>query len=348
MQATKSNFATHNNQEIDLFTLTNDNGMTVKIMNYGSTITSITVPNQDGTRDELVCGFENFDNYFSKDYAANAPYFGSIVGRYSSQIKDAKFTLNGKQYELAPNCGDNNLHGGVLGFDKKIWTVETSNLKDATGVKMSLISNHLEEGFPGNVVIQVSFSLNNANELSIKYQANPDADTPLSLTNHTYFNLSGFADSIEHHSVQVQAGKKLSMDDTGAATGEIVNLDGQKDDLRTTQTIKDVHIKMNDGFEHYYIFDKNNFELEKVAEINCPANGRKLEISSSEPGMLFYTGKYTSDAIVRETGEQFGKFRAFCCETHRYPNGINMENAPKCITKAGETFESETVFKLSF
>ncbi|WP_366182515.1 aldose epimerase family protein [Flavobacterium ovatum] len=348
MQATKSNFATHNNQEIDLFTLTNDNGMTVKIMNYGATITSISVPNQDGTRDELVCGFENFDNYFSESYTSNAPYFGSIVGRYSSQIKNSKFSLNGKEYALAANCGANNLHGGVVGYDKKIWHAETIQTEAASVVKMSLLSNHLEEGFPGNVVVQVWFSLNNANELSIKYQANSDADTPLSLTNHTYFNLSGFSDSIESHSVQVHAGKKLAMDDTGAATGEIVNLDGQQDDLRTTQTIKEVHTKMNDGFEHYYIFDKNNFELEKVAEINCPSNGRKLEISSSEPGMLFYTGKYTSDAIVRETGEKFGKYRAFCCETHRYPNGINMENAPNCITKAGETFESETVFKLSF
>ncbi|MGM8362075.1 aldose epimerase family protein [Flavobacterium sp. ARAG 55.4] len=348
MHTTQSDFATYNNKAIELFTLTNDNGMTVKIMNYGATITSITIPTGDGKREELVCGFEKFDNYFSENYTSNAPYFGSIVGRYSSQIKDAKFNLNGKEYKLAANCGNNNLHGGNIGFDKKIWEAEAIGSNEAAVVKMSLLSNHLEEGFPGNVVVQVWFSLNNANELSIKYQANSDADTPLSLTNHTYFNLSGFADSIENHSVQIKASKKLAMDETGAATGEIINLDGQVDDLRKPQLIKEIHNKMHDGFEHYYIFDKNNFELEKVAEINCNENGRKLEISSSEPGMLFYTGKYTSDTIVRETGEQYGKFRAFCCETHRYPNGINMTEAPRCITNAGDTFESETIYKLTF
>ncbi|WP_163399659.1 aldose epimerase family protein [Flavobacterium fluviatile] len=348
MEVTKSKFGTHHNKEVSQYTLSNDNGMVVKIMDFGATITSITVPNSDGSRDELVCGFEKFESYFSEEYKNNAPYFGSIVGRYSSQIKDSKFTLNGKEYLLTANCGNNNLHGGAVGFDKKMWESEIQMNGDKVGVKMSLLSTDLEEGFPGNVKVFCFYSLDNDNVLSVRYLASTDADTPLSLTNHAYFNLSGFTNSIENHTVTVAAAKKLEIDHTGAATGKVVDLEGQVDDLRFTQKIADLHAKMKDGFEHYFIFDKNNFELEQVAEFQCAEKNRSLTVFTAEPGMLFYTGKYTSDALQRETGEKYGKYRGFCCETHRYPNGMNISNSPKSITKKDEDFQSETIFKFSF
>jgi aldose 1-epimerase len=344
MKVSQTEFGIHNNTPVTLFTLSNDNGMEVKITNYGATITSITVPTASGERDQLVCGFDTFENYFSKEYIKNAPYFGCTVGRYSSQIKDATFVLNAKVYELAKNCGENNLHGGKEGFDKKIWKAEITN----ASIKFSRVSAAFEEGFPGNVTICIFFSLSDNNELSVRYSATTDADTPLSLTNHTYFNLSGFRSDIQNHTVNIKAGHKLSMDETGAATGDIENLDSKVDDLRETKTIKSVHEAMNDGFEHYYVFDKNNFELEKVADFTCDETNRSLEIFTSEPGMLLYTGKYTSDTLQRESGEQYGKYRAFCCETHRYPNGPNILNSPKSITKSSEHYESETVFKFSF
>lgn len=344
MATSKSTFGNYQNQDIFLYTLSNDNGMEVKISNYGATITSLVVPKKNGELQNIACGFDALEGYFSETYKGNSPYFGSTVGRYCSQIKDSKFTLNGKTYQLADNCGDNNLHGGVVGFDKKVWSAEVI---DKSSIRMSLKSKDLEEGFPGNVDVSVVFSLNNNNELSIDYSATPDADTPLSLTNHTYFNLSGFSETVENHIAQVNTDKRLAMDNTGAATGEIVNLEGEVDDLRAGKRIGDVHDAMGDGFEHFYVFDNPNEALKHVASISSKEGGLTLDVSTTEPCMLLYTGKYTSDELTRGNGEQYGKYRGFCCETHRYQNGPNIPGSPKSITKAGDTFKSKTVFKIS-
>ena len=347
-KTTKSSFGTIQGKGIDLYTLRNDHGVEVKISTFGATITSIVVPDQTGELEDIVCGFDKLERYFSDAYIANAPYFGCTVGRYCSQIKNSRFSLNGAEYTLAANCGDNNLHGGVQGFDKKIWEARVMDTAEVSGVSMSVLSTDREEGFPGNVEVVVNFTLNKQNELSIQYTATPDQDTPLALTNHTYFNLSGFRSSIEDHTVMIAAGKKLAMDETGAAPGDMVDLNQQPDDLRSAQKIGEVHQNMKDGFEHYYIFDKDNFDLESVARFACEESGRGLEVLTSEPGMLFYTGKYTSDSLARENGQQFGKYRGFCCETHRYPNGPNMDHAPGAITKAGEVFRSTTVFRFQW
>ncbi|SHM53250.1 aldose epimerase family protein [Flavobacterium saccharophilum] len=348
MKVSQSEFGVYNNAPVSLFTLTNGNGMEVKVSNYGATITSITVPTATGEREQLVCGFDTFENYFSNEYIENAPYFGCTVGRYSSQIKNAVFVLDRNVYELAKNCGENNLHGGKDGFDKKMWKAEVVTADDEVTIKLSLESPAFEEGFPGNVVVFVFISLLKDNVVRVRYSADTDADTPLSLTNHTYFNLSGFKSDIQNHTVSIKASHKLFMDDTGAATGDIENLDNRVDDLRKPKEIGEVQQTMSDGFEHYYIFDKKDGLIEKVAHFNCEESNRSLEIYTSEPGMLFYTGKYTSDALSRESGEQFGKYRAFCCETHRYPNGPNIEKSPRSITKSSEQYESETIFKFSF
>ncbi|SFC05289.1 aldose 1-epimerase [Algibacter lectus] len=337
-------FGNYQGEDIKQFSLKNEHGIEVKITNYGATITSITVPNKKGEIENIACGFDTLDGYFGKEYVENSPYFGGTIGRYCSQIKDSKFTLNGKIYHLAKNCGDNNLHGGVLGFDKRIWKAETFD----NGVKMSLYSKDLEEGFPGNVEVSVTFTLSSDNELRIDYSATPDQDTPLSLTNHTYFNLNAFSSNVENHSAKVNTNKRHNMDDTGAATGVIENIEGKIDDLSKGKIIGDVHAVMGDGFEHFYVFDNSDFKLQEVAQITSDESGRTLTVSSTEPCMLLYTGKYTSDAIKRENGEQYGKYRGFCCETHRYQNGPNIENSPKSITKAGEEFKSTTIFKFGW
>lgn len=344
MAISKSAFGNYQDQDIQLYTLSNDNGMELKITNYGATITSLIVPKKDGKFQNIACGFDTLEDYFSDEYKGNSPYFGCTVGRYCSQIKDSKFTLNGKTYQLADNCGNNNLHGGVVGFDKKVWKAE---ILDNSSIKMTLKSKDLEEGFPGNVDVSVVFSLNDNNELSVDYTATPDADTPLSLTNHTYFNLSGFSETVENHIAQVNTDKRLAMDDTGAATGEIINLEGEVDDLRVGKRIGDVHKAMGDGFENFYIFDNPNEDLKHVASISNKEEQLTLDVFTTEPCMLLYTGKYTSDELTRGNGEQYGKYRGFCCETHRYQNGPNIPDSPKSITKAGDTFKSKTVFKIS-
>lgn len=347
MNIYKTLFGSFQNQNIDLYTLKNSNGMSVKITNYGATITAISVPNSKGEVENIACGFDKLDGYFSNEYVDNSPYFGGTIGRYCSQIKDAKFSLNGKEYQLSANCGNNNLHGGTVGFDKRIWNAEVIE-GNQSSIKMTLTSKDLEEGYPGNVAVSVLFTLTADNELKIDYNAIPDQDTPLALTNHTYFNLNAFSSTVEDHIVQVNTSKKQVMDDTGAGTGEIVNVEGEADDLRIGKKVGDVHTEMNDGFEHFYIFDNANSDLQEVAFIKSKQSGRSLTVSSTEPCMLLYTGKYTSDDIKRENGEQYGKFRGFCCETHRYQNGPNIEDSPNTITKAGEEFKSTTIFKFSW
>lgn len=345
MSISKSEFGIFNNEKIEIFTLKNNNGIEVKITTYGATITSLKVPNSNGEIENIACGFDTLDGYFSEEYTTNSPYFGSTVGRYCSQIKDAKFSLNGKEYQLQANCGDNNLHGGTVGFDKRIWIAEKVS---QDSLKMFLNSKDLEEGYPGNVTVSVLFTLSNENDLRIDYSATPDKDTPIALTNHTYFNLDAFSSNVENHIAQVHTDKRQVMDDTGAGTGEIANVAGKADDLREGKKIGDVHNAMGDGFEHFYVFDNPNFDLQEVATIKSETSGRKLTVTSSEPCMLLYTGKYTSDEIKRENGEQYGKYKGFCCETHRYQNGPNIENSPGTITKAGETFKSTTIFNFQW
>lgn len=344
MSAEISSFGNYQGEDIKEFSIKNENGIEVKITNYGATITSILVPNKNGDIENIACGFDTLEGYFGKDYVENSPYFGGTIGRYCSQIKDSKFTLNGEEYNLAKNCGENNLHGGVVGFDKRVWHAEV----DGSTVFMSLYSKHLEEGFPGNVEVSVAFTLTPDNELKIDYSGVPDKDTPLSLTNHTYFNLNAFSSTVEGHNAKVNTNKRHVMDDTGAATGEILNISGQADDLTKGREIGRVHDALGDGFEHFYVFDNADFELQEVAQIKSDDSGRSLTVYSTEPCMLLYTGKYTSNALKRENGEQYGKYRGFCCETHRYQNGPNIENSPKSITKAGDEFKSTTIFKFGW
>lgn len=344
MQIEATDFGSCQGIKVKEYSLKNKNGVEVKITNYGATITTIKVPDSKGNIQNIACGFDALESYFDKTYLENSPYFGGTIGRYCSQIKDSKFTLNGKEYQLAKNCGENNLHGGVTGFDKKFWRVDYVE----NGVKMSLESKDLEEGFPGNVEVSVTFTLTNDNELKIDYSAIPDQDTPLSLTNHTYFNLNAFSSTVESFTAKVNTVKRHEMDETGAATGKILNISGAEDDLSEGKIIGDVHKALGDGFEHFYVFDNPEFNLQEVAKITSEESGRSLTVLSTEPCMLLYTGKYTSDEIKRENGEQYGKYRGFCCETHRYQNGPNIENSPKSITKAGEEFKSTTIFKFGW
>lgn len=348
MKANKTSFGKNGTMPIELFELQNNKGMIVKITNYGATITSISIPEKNSDkRKELVCGFDDFEDYFSDEYVNNAPYFGCTVGRYCSQIKDAKFTLDGIEYQLAKNCGENNLHGGIKGFDKKVWTAKVIYNDDAVGVKMSSVSEDMEEGFPGEVEVSVLFLLTNDNELKIQYEGIPSKTTPLSMTNHSYFNLSGFSEDILGHKATIYASKKQETDETGAATGKILSIDGAVDDLRAGKLIGEVQEVQGGGFENFYITD-TNFDLKKVAEIEHNKSNTKLEILTTEPCMLFYTGIYTSNKLKRNDTEKYGQFRAFCCETHRYQNGPNIPGAPGTYTKSGKKFTSATIFKLIF
>ncbi|MEH0152630.1 aldose epimerase family protein [Limibacter armeniacum] len=341
---TKHTFGYLDGERIDAYTLTNRNGMKVQVINYGATITSIRIP--DGSphqQQEVVCGFDTLEGYQSEAYKANAPYFGCTVGRFASRIKDGKFSVNGTAYEVACNDSSNHLHGGLNAFDKRIWAAE---MQEDT-VVMKLFSPHLEEGFPANVEVSVSFRLSDENELVISYEATADQETPLSLTNHTYFNLSGFERTVESTVASIKADSYLMPDDTNVPVGEVKSVQNDPADLRTPRQLGDAFRELPTGFEHYFVFDNRN-EAAPVAEFSDEATGRSLQVYTTEPGMLFYTGYFTDDKLKRESGNQYGRFKGFCCETHRYPNGPNIEGAPDVMTGPDNPYQSRTVFRFGF
>lgn len=345
MKVEKTSFGSIENDIVSLYHLTNDNGVVVKVSDYGATITAILTPDGKGNSKEITCGFESVDGYFSKEYKTNAPYFGGTVGRCASRIHDGKFTLEGKEYTLIGNDRGNHLHGGAQGFDKRMWKVEEFEQgQDQVTLLMSIYSPDMEEGYPGNVNVKARFTLNNKNELILSYEGETDKATPISLTNHSYFNLAGFTETIHNHKVTIHSDAFMEGDDKGVVHGGVVKVDGRPEDFRKGKLFKEALDHMETGFDNYFLFDKD-FELKKVASFEHAATGRCMDVSTTEPGMLFYSGYFTSDALKRENGDQYGRYKAFCCETHRYPNGINLKDAPKTVTVPGEPYTSQTIFK---
>lgn len=347
MKISKHPFGIVSGNQVYLYCLSNDQGMEVAMMTYGATITSIEIPDKQKGKRNIVCGFDHLDGYFSDAFKQNAPYFGATIGRYCATIQNGAYDA----VELGKNIQNTHtLHGGIVGFDKKIWAVDkVVESLDYCAIHLRLLSPDGDQGFPGNVWIGLTVMLNNQNALSFRYSAVSDVRTPLSLTNHSYFNLSGFTENIEGHTAQIFADNIFPMDAAGSYAENIKPVEQTKVDYRTARRIGNVHQQMGDGMEHFYLFPKGVTTLAKhVAHFEYAPNQSAMDVYTTEPGMLFYTAKYTSDKFMRETGEKFGKHCAFCCETHRIPNGPNIKNAPDVFVKPGERFISETIYKFEY
>ena len=254
MHTSTNSFGHYQDKNATRYTLANDRGMQVHLSDYGATISSIIIPDKQGNTDNVVCGFDTLAGYFQEAYLANSPYFGCTVGRYAARIKDASFSIEGKPYPLAANAGPNHIHGGMSGFDKKMWKASILDTMENPAVKMKLVSPHMEEGYPGNLEIAVIFSLNNQNELSIHYTAQTDQITPISLTNHTYFNLTGFKKDILSHTAQIYSEEFLPVDETDVPLGGTEKVNGSATDLRKPKVIGDAFSALPKGFEHFYLF----------------------------------------------------------------------------------------------
>ncbi|HAB15246.1 MAG TPA: galactose-1-epimerase, partial [Verrucomicrobiales bacterium] len=260
---------------------------------------------------------------------------------------DGKFTADGKSFQLALNNAPNHLHGGIKGFDKYVWDVAgTEKEVGAVWLKLLLTSPDGDEGYPGNLSVTVEYRLTSANELRIRYQATTDRATPLSLTNHTYFNLNGFRDKVLEHRVQLISDRYLVADKTGVPIGQEATVAGTIYDFNETKRLGDCFGELPMGFEHFYVFSKPIGTLARVAEITEPTSGRKLEVLSTEPGALLYTGRYMSDDLHREDGTRFGQFRGLCLETSKYPNGPNLKGSPASVLAPGATYDETTVYRL--
>jgi len=344
MPITTRTFGSFRGRDVSLYTLENANGMRVKITPYGATVTSISLPSGDG-RVEITAGFDTLDGYFSEAYTGNAPYFGCTVGRYASRIKDGKFSIDGKDYQVAVNDGSNHLHGGVDAFDKRIWAVDRA---DGNAITLSLRSADGDGGYPGNLSVSVTYTLTDDNELVMDYGGTTDQATPLSLTNHTYFNLSGFRETIHDHRATVAADTFLQPDATNVPVGEQTAVDGHFTDLRAGARLGDRLDRTETGFETYYSFGEATDAVREVASFQHPDSGRALRVLTTEPGALFYTGYFTSDDLRRDNGDRFGRYRAFCFETSRYPNGPNLAGVDDAVLRPGDTYQSRTIYALTF
>jgi aldose 1-epimerase len=332
------------------YTLTNKQGAIVKLISRGATFTEWHVPTKDGEKVDVVFGFDDIAGYESK---ANG-YFGCTVGRVANRIAGGKFTLDGKQYKLAQNDGPNTLHGGVKrSLDKVVW--EGKPFEDAAGrgVVFKYVSPDGEEGFPGKLACHVKYTLTDKNELRMDYEATTDKATPINLTNHAYFNLSGAgAPTILDHELMLNADHYTPIDDTLIPTGEIAPVAGTPFDFRKFHQIGERVDQLNEkpgkGYDHNFVLNKSKGSdgLTLVAKVREPKSGRVLTVSTSEPGVQFYGGNFLDGAKGKE-GQEYGYRSGFCLETQHFPDSINQPNFPSAVLRPGEKYTHTCVYQIT-
>jgi aldose 1-epimerase len=336
---------------IKLYTLKNENGMTVKITNYGAIITSIVVPDRDGNMADIALGFDRVEDYVN---AVDKPYFGAIVGRYGNRIANGEFTLNGETYSLLKNNGKNHLHGGAIGFDKVIWNAVYQ--QESNQVTLSYLAKDMEEGYPGNLSLQVTYSLTTDNQLNVDYQATTDKATPVNVTQHTYFNLKGEGQStILDHELMLNAKKFTPIDESMIPTGQLLDVAGTPFDFLTAKPIgrdigkDDQQLKFGLGYDHNWVLDKggNPRSMTLAAKVYEPTSGRVMEVFTSEPGIQFYCGNFLDGRLKGKSGKPYVHRGGFCLETQHYPDSPNQPDFPNTILEPGETFKSQTAFRFS-
>jgi len=339
---TEKPFGNYYNAPVTEYTLTNSSGMQASILNYGGTITKLMVPDRNGKMGDVVLGFETFGGYMQK----KDPYIGALVGRYANRIANAKFTMDGKTYKLAPNNFGNSLHGGNVGFDKVIWNTE--KIGDSS-LKLTYQSKDGEEGYPGNLNIQVIYTLGADNSLKIDYTATTDQATPVNLTNHSYFNLSAGKDStVLDHVLKLDADKYTPVNDQLIPTGQIANVKGTPLDFTTPKAIgKDIG-SVKGGFDHNWILNKRGTELQEAATVYDPGSGRYMEVLTTQPGIQFYSGNFLNgDLQLTKEGQIYIPHSGLCLETQHYPDSPNEPSFPNTILRPGETYKQTTVYKFS-
>jgi aldose 1-epimerase len=324
-----------------LFSLNNDKGTEVKITNYGACVTSIVTTDKNGKADDIVLGFDSLEQY-----EAGHPYFGVICGRYANRISNAAFTIDNATYKLAANDGRNTLHGGLLGFDKVIWMAGTIENKEEVGVKLVYLSPNMEEGFPGNMVIEVSYLLNNNNELIILYSAKTDKTTVINVTNHSYFNLNGCKKEIYDHVLIINSDKLTEVNSEAIPTGKLMNLSGTGFDFKKPGRIGATIDSIPGGYDHNYVINKKNTgEYVLAAKLADPESGRVLETYTTEPGVQFYSGNFLDGTKKGKNGIVYKKHFGMCLETQHYPDSPNQKDFPSTLLKPGETYTQKTVYK---
>jgi aldose 1-epimerase len=375
---TKSNFGTFNGAPVTKYTLKNSNRMTVSILDYGGTIQSVRVPDRRGRFKDVTLGFGNFAGYRSDAYLKSNPYFGALIGRYGNRIGGAKFTLNGVTYTLDPNNNGNTLHGGFTGFDKLMWTA-TPVLPTANrvGLKLTLLSKEGDPatgsgcdpsknpvtvpptppcttGFPGNVNVTVVYTLDNRNRIHIDYSATTDKPTVLNLTNHAYWNLHGEGSgTIYGHLLQIDARRYTPVDATLIPTGALDPVAGTPLDFRAFHSIgarirSDFQqLVFGRGYDHNFVLNNAGPAMHRAARLRDPSSGRQLTVSTTEPGLQFYSGNFLDGTLYGTSHRQYRQGDGLALETQHFPDSPNKPNFPSTVVNPGTPYHTSTIYAFS-
>jgi len=338
---------TKDGQAVDLYTLTNAKGVVAKVMTYGALLTELHVPDRAGQLADVVLGFKTLQGY-----EGDHPYFGATVGRVANRIAKGRFRLGGQEYTRAVNNGPNHLHGGLKGFDKRVWKAQTVSAPGGVAVKFTYTSADMEEGYPGALTATVLYTLTNSNELRLDYTAATDKPTIVNLTNHSYFNLAGDGQgTILDHELTIMADRYTPVDDTLIPTGEIASVRGTVMDFNRATPIgariAEVPGPAPGGYDHNYVLSHGGGVLAMSATARDPKSGRLMEVLTTEPGVQLYTGNFLDGSLTGKAGVAYQKHFGFCLETQHFPDSINQPAFPPVVLQPGRTFKSTTVYRFS-
>ncbi len=347
LHITDAPYGTTGGAAITEYTLTNANGMAVSVINYGGIITRIVTPDRDGTLADVVLGFDSLAGYTGEN-----PYFGALIGRYGNRIAAGKFSLDGTVYTLPVNNGPNSLHGGDRGFNRKVWQAAPLNGDGRTGLRLTGVSPDGEMGYPGTLDVTVDYWLDNDNALTLDYRATTDRATPVNLTNHTYFNLSGAGSgTILDHVLQLNAGQYTPVDETLIPTGELADVAGTPFDFTVPTPIgqridlDDAQLGFGGGYDHNFVLEGGGPGLHRAAAVYDPGSGRTLEVETTEPGLQFYCGNFLDGTLTGKGGRSVDYRTGFCLETQHFPDSPNQPAFPSTVLEPGDVYVTTTVYR---
>jgi aldose 1-epimerase len=334
---------------VDIYTLTNSNGIEARITNYGGIVVSLKVPDRDGKLDDVVLGYDTVEEYLKA-----SPYFGALIGRYGNRIAKGRFTLDGKEYTLATNNDENHLHGGLKGFDKVVWTARAMIADRGPGLTLSYLSPDGEEGYPGNLSVKVVYLLTDDNELRIHYSAATDKPTPVNLTNHSYFNLAGQgAGDVLSHRLMIKADRFVPVDKGLIPTGELRPVADTPFDFNKPTAVgarieeDDEQLKFGGGYDHCWVLNESGGQMALAARVFEPTTGRVMDVLTTEPGIQFYCGNFLDGSNLGKGGKVYEHRYGFCLETQHFPDSPNKPDFPSVILKPGEEYKTDTVYRFS-